>query len=314
MIAYNHEKYIAQAIEGVLSQRTTFPLELVIGEDYSSDNTRTICKEFANENPNLIRVISRRSNVGMSRNFADTLSNCKGRFVALCDGDDYWTDIYKLQKQVDFFEKNEEFAICFHRVSVRDELTGELTREFYRDPDDITDIKDLLTSGGHYIPTASCMIRNFFDDGFPSFFNEYAMDIVLYLLAAAGGKIKFIDENMAVYRIHNRSYSGTENRVNQLQYVIDAVNRVKDHFHPSFEGEFNVFIGHARADIAFHRFDDGDYESFRRFYNEFKPNMAVLHHRTRRALLLRAFMSRSRILSGLFHAVNRNWKSQKLVG
>ncbi|MDF1549683.1 MAG: glycosyltransferase, partial [Bacteroidales bacterium] len=118
MITYNHEKYIGQAIEGVLMQKTNFDIELLIGEDFSNDNTRNICMGYKNKYPDKIKLLLREKNIGMMRNFIQTLNTCKGKYIALCDGDDYWTDPLKLQKQVDFLEANPEYALCYHRVNI----------------------------------------------------------------------------------------------------------------------------------------------------------------------------------------------------
>jgi glycosyltransferase involved in cell wall biosynthesis len=113
MLAYNHEKYIREAIDGVLMQKTSFPVQLVIGEDYSKDGTRIICEEYASKNPGIIRLLPSDKNHGMVPNFIRTLKACDGRYVALCEGDDYWIDPYKLQSQVDFMEKKPEYVICY---------------------------------------------------------------------------------------------------------------------------------------------------------------------------------------------------------
>mgnify|MGYP001248218371 CR=1 FL=1 len=112
MITYNHEKYIAQAIEGVLMQKTNFLFELVIGEDCSTDSTRVICKEYADRYPNIIKLLpDAGKNLGMMENAIRTTMACTGKYIALCEGDDYWTDPYKLQKQVDFLEAHNDYGL-----------------------------------------------------------------------------------------------------------------------------------------------------------------------------------------------------------
>ena len=113
MITYNHESYIHQAIEGVLTQNTTFPYKLVIGEDYSADGTRKICQEYANLYPDKIDLLPSSSNLGMQRNFSRTLNVCTGKYIALCEGDDYWTDPMKLQKQIDILENENHIGKSF---------------------------------------------------------------------------------------------------------------------------------------------------------------------------------------------------------
>lgn len=110
MITYNHESTIADAIQGVLSQVLNKTFELVIGEDCSSDNTRDICEAFAIANNN-VRLLPAQGNLGMHSNFKRTVDACKGKYVAFCEGDDFWTDTLKLQKQLDFLEVNTDYGL-----------------------------------------------------------------------------------------------------------------------------------------------------------------------------------------------------------
>lgn len=120
MITYNHEKFIREAIEGVLMQKTTFPIELIIGEDCSTDLTRKIVEEYAEKYPKLIRILLPEENLGMSENFIETMQAARGKYIALCEGDDYWTDPYKLQKQVDFLDNNKKYDLCSHKFDILD--------------------------------------------------------------------------------------------------------------------------------------------------------------------------------------------------
>lgn len=114
MLAYNHEKYIAEAIESVLMQKTDFDFDIVIGEDCSTDATRHIVLEYAQKYPNKIKPILHNVNVGAMLNQMYVLEACTGKYVAMCEGDDYWTDPFKLQKQVDFLEANKEYVLTTH--------------------------------------------------------------------------------------------------------------------------------------------------------------------------------------------------------
>lgn len=201
MITYNQEAYISEAIEGVLMQVTNFPIELIIGEDCSSDHTRQICIEYQSKYPDKITLRLSDDNLGMMKNFIGTLLASKGKYIALCEGDDYWTDPLKLQKQVDFLEANRDFSICFHSVKVKLENNGKLVDDFItQDVATNTDIYDLLD--GNYIHTPSVIFRR----------NEQVMadiqslytlaigDYPLHLLNARHGKIYKMSEVMAVYR------------------------------------------------------------------------------------------------------------------
>ncbi|MDR0604779.1 MAG: glycosyltransferase [Bacteroidales bacterium] len=125
LITYNHEAYIREAIDSVLMQKTNFPIEIVIGEDCSTDNTRNLCIEYKEKFPDIIKLLLPEKNVGARQNFINTINMCKGKYIALCEGDDYWTDPLKLQKQVDFMEANEEYSITCHRYTIINEMKEE---------------------------------------------------------------------------------------------------------------------------------------------------------------------------------------------
>lgn len=118
MITYNHEKYITQAIEGVLSQQTTFPVELIIGEDCSTDTTRKLCEHYRAIFPEKIKLLLPNKNIGIKENLLETIKQASGKYIAFCEGDDYWTDPLKLQKQVDFLETHSEYSLCCHRYKI----------------------------------------------------------------------------------------------------------------------------------------------------------------------------------------------------
>jgi glycosyltransferase involved in cell wall biosynthesis len=121
IITYNHEKYIGSALDSVLMQEVNFPYEIVIGEDCSTDNTRKILLEYKERHPDLIRLLLHEKNTGIHYNIRQTVATCRGRYMAMLDGDDYWTDPHKLQKQVDFLDNNPGCPLCFHSVEVRHE-------------------------------------------------------------------------------------------------------------------------------------------------------------------------------------------------
>lgn len=122
---YQHGAFIRQCIEGVLMQKTAFPFEFIIGEDFSTDGTRQIVFEYAQRYPNVIRVITADYNVGMKANGTRCMRRARGKYIALCEGDDYWTDPLKLQKQVDFLEANLEYSVCCGAYESLNMSTGE---------------------------------------------------------------------------------------------------------------------------------------------------------------------------------------------
>ena len=126
MLAYNHSAYIREALESVLRQKTDFEFELVIGEDCSQDDTRAICCEYQKKSPDKIRVLWSDGRVGIRENYFRTLSRCRGEFIAFCEGDDYWIDDERLQRQVDVMRAHPSVGICGARNKVLWQATGRL--------------------------------------------------------------------------------------------------------------------------------------------------------------------------------------------
>jgi len=205
MITYNHEAYIKQAIEGVCIQQTNFKVELIIADDCSTDQTEKVIREEIKKHPDTISVkyTRQRKNLGMMPNFIAALQQCTGKYIALCEGDDYWTDPLKLQKQVDFLEANPEFSICFHPVKIFNQNTLAYEKDtITRDVDEITDVHELCK--GNYIHTPSVVLRN--DFTIPSWFDKVHLgDWSLYMLSIKGKKIFKFREEMGVYRLHSQS-------------------------------------------------------------------------------------------------------------
>jgi glycosyltransferase involved in cell wall biosynthesis len=211
MIAYDMERFIRQAIDSVLAQRVDFDYELVIGEDRSTDRTREIILEYAARWPDRIRPILRDVNLGMNRNFVETLRQARGRFVALLDSDDYWTSPDKLQRQMDFLRSHPECSICFHNTLVVYEDGSVPTHPFHvarpehlisrRVPKPISTLADL--AAGNFIQTGSVMFRAGLYDALPDWYLEMpTFDWPLHVLNAEHGSIGYIDELLGAYRVH----------------------------------------------------------------------------------------------------------------
>ncbi len=206
MITYGHEMFIRQAIEGVLMQEFDSEIELIIANDCSPDSTDAVIQEVIKHHPRgfWIQYSRHNSNIGMMPNFIFALEQCTGKYIALCDGDDYWTDPLKLQKQVDFLENNDGFSMCFHDAVV---LHNNKKVDFYVNKNKTVFSTDDLFNR-HFIPTASIVFRNILD--YPEWFTHVASgDRLLVLLVSEIGKIKCLDDVMAVYRLHNGGVSNT---------------------------------------------------------------------------------------------------------
>jgi glycosyltransferase involved in cell wall biosynthesis len=242
-ITYNHEKYVATALESIVTQKVNFDFELIIGEDCSTDKTRAICEDYAARYPHIIRLLPSDRNYGPMNNALRVFHECKGEYVAVCEGDDYWTDTNKLQRQVDFLDANPDYAMCFTGVEVRDEMGWNYPQDFYfpAHTKDTYTIEDLILSDKVITPTATLLFRNVLPDPFPEFFRHtFSGDLFLQMLAADKGKVKYLDTKMAVYRNHSGGLSKspaqaerTNNSIKQLyldankyfNYKYDAVIR-----------------------------------------------------------------------------------------
>jgi glycosyltransferase involved in cell wall biosynthesis len=205
MITYNHEKFIAQAIESVMMQQTCFEYELVIGEDCSTDKTREICIAYREKYPNKIKLLLREKNLGMMSNFIQTIQSCQGQYIALCEGDDYWISPHKLQKQVDFLDSHPDFAICSHNVRVSREGRPELDHEWLGvKRKEVSTLEDLLRDGSGGA-TCSLVFRNRVFGDFPDwYYTIKGGDWALQVLCATRGKLRYLREVMGVFRQHDR--------------------------------------------------------------------------------------------------------------
>ncbi|MCM4154711.1 glycosyltransferase [Gramella sp. AN32] len=198
MLTYNQEKFIAQAIESVLMQKLDFAFELVIGEDASTDKTPEICKKYERKYPEIVKLKSHRENIGLIENFIQTYKRCKGKYVAILDGDDYWTDPYKLIKQVGFMEENPNSKICFTRIKNLFPNNYLVTRQ-WKNLKDPSNFDDLIFH--NIIPSVSAFIRKE-DNSLPSWIHRFPYgDWPLYLwLLRNGGTINLIEGITGVYR------------------------------------------------------------------------------------------------------------------
>jgi len=118
MLAFNHGKYIREALDSILMQKVNFKYEIVVGDDCSSDETQNILKSYAQKHPDKFVLLLRQSNIGATNNYFDVLKHCRGKYVAFLEGDDFWTDENKLQIQVDFLESNKNCDSVAHRHEI----------------------------------------------------------------------------------------------------------------------------------------------------------------------------------------------------
>lgn len=224
LITYNHASYIKQAIEGILMQKVGFAWELIIADDFSTDGTREIVIDFQKQHPDFIRLILQEKNVGPDQNWLDLITASKSNYIAYLEGDDYWTDPLKLQRQVDIFLKFPDTVICGARAKTWSETQKEftsITPALDKDiscmtPEHFFYLKDWIKSGTRVVPR----------DLMVNIPLQYGMDYrqVHYLLAKnPNGTFRCLDEVVAVYREHAGGvFSGAEPINVQKEYFESA--------------------------------------------------------------------------------------------
>ena len=220
IVTFNQESFIAQAIEGVLVQQTDFPFEIVIGEDCSSDSTRNIVFDYQEKHPDIIKVITSDRNVGAVDNWCRVNKSCRGKYVAICEGDDYWTDSRKLQEQVDFLEANVDCSAVFHAAEFSFEDNPQknfIKRPGKKIPNQRYLTKDVILNIARNYTTSSLLCRSAHVKDLPEFFSRAPVgDVPLMLILAVEGDIGYIDEPMCVYRVATGN-SWTRSRRNDLE-------------------------------------------------------------------------------------------------
>jgi glycosyltransferase involved in cell wall biosynthesis len=211
MITYGQEAFIEQTINSVLMQQCDFDFEIILSNDNSPDQTDAIIQRILKTHPEAhkIKYFNQKPNLGSMENFVFTLKTAKGEYIAICEGDDYWTDPLKLQKQVDFLDQNPDYALCFHQGTSYYQ-NSKKTEDFISDravlQDKVTP-HEIIKTGGNLCPTNAIVFRNYFEK-FPDFFHKtQSGDRALTLLLMLRGKFKYINENMSVYRIHDGGIS-----------------------------------------------------------------------------------------------------------
>ncbi len=186
---YNHEPYIAQALDSALAQKPGFPIEILVGEDASTDDTAAIVREYSRRYPDRITAFITEKNEGGHANLSRLLSAARGRFIALLEGDDYWTDDRKLRKQVDFLEAHPEFSLCFHRMKIISEDGVECQQALSNEGDPEVSGLARITKF-NYIWTGSVVFRNGLIEGLPPWVHDLPLgDWPLHVLLAEHGQL-----------------------------------------------------------------------------------------------------------------------------
>jgi glycosyltransferase involved in cell wall biosynthesis len=222
VITYNHAPYIKQAIESILNQKHNYSFEIIIADDCSTDGTTGIINEYRQRYPDIIKHITQPVNAGASKKFISLLCAARGKYIAYLEGDDYWTNNLKLQKQVDFLEQHPGYNICFSNVL-------ETFSEDLKDPRNVlhggsgskatTTINDLLR--GNYIQTASVVFKNKLFPYFPEWYADLMPgDWPLHILNAQSGNIYYDNECMCVHRNYSAGVWSTQKALKRIENTL----------------------------------------------------------------------------------------------
>lgn len=238
LITYNHEAFIEQALQSILIQKTIYSFQIVIGEDFSKDNTRAICESYAERFPDKIKLLSSVKNLGAAGNFIRTFDACDGKYFAFCEGDDYWLDENRLQEQVAFLEANPDYVICAGgsgyldyqgNITFRDERADKHKVDFT--------VQDYLLK--MCFETASIVfLKNNAFTLHESHADVFSGDqFIVLLLTMNGKKIRYIEKNLSIYRYHAGGITKQNNQGDSLKKLFlmlesfDSISGYRHHHH-----------------------------------------------------------------------------------
>lgn len=198
-LTYNQQGFIRQTVESLLMQETSFEYEVVISDDGSTDDTLKIIRDIIENNKNGHRIkLLAHENMGVLPNYIYTFPQCEGKYIAFCEGDDYWTDPKKLEIQAKFLEENQDYSICFHQVDriLEEKVIGQAPKE---NEEATYTIKDLVKGSMMYTPSVMMRADHM---NLPEWYADAPLfDYPLQMMVAKKGKIKYIPLNMADYRV-----------------------------------------------------------------------------------------------------------------
>jgi glycosyltransferase involved in cell wall biosynthesis len=244
VFTYNYESYIAQALDSILGQKINFKLEIIIGDDCSTDGTRTIAIEYQRKYPEIISLSFNSQNIGGTRNWINTMSKCSGKYISLLDGDDYFTDPFKLQKQYDHLEKNSNLVLSFHSVTEKyDNIVGIDELIEYREP--VYQLAEIFKLGW-FIRTSTMVFRNGILTNNPPdwiYSYPYRYDTIMHVFLGKYGDFGNIRESMSVWRKHmnGMSYTISKNLINSIQEEINLLNKLNEYTGYLFRNEVKIY-------------------------------------------------------------------------
>jgi len=262
MITYNHEQFIEQALDSVLMQQVDFDYEIVIGDDLSQDRTREILLDYHARHPEKIHLLLYETKQGPGGNIYQVLNNCQGEYIALLEGDDYWTSPEKLQVQVNYLDLHAQCALCSHNVNIYSEYEQRyLGEERVKGGSASYRLEDLLNF--NFMPrTGASVYRNYLFQ-LPEWIKQLSnVDFAIFLMLAHEGTIDYIDRCYGVYRIHAGGIWSGKQRSKSFLNAINLLQAINIHYNKKYNKFIKFFKFqelHLAASRAF--FDEGDREN-----------------------------------------------------
>ena len=237
VLCFNQSEFILDCLRGIAQQKGDFQLELIISDDASTDNTPQLIQNWAQEYFPQARLLFREKNGGVAFNWLDTISKAKGKYIALCEGDDFWTDPNKLQRQIQALESHPDASLCWHEVDV---LEQGVHRRYPYAPLNMerSGIKEAILD--HSIPTCSMVFKNLSPWNWPSFFfKAFSIDVLVQLHILSQGYALKTEGKLAVYRQHPGGVSKQKNR-----FWLATLNRLEmlRKFDVHTQGKYRPFI------------------------------------------------------------------------
>lgn len=226
VLTHDHAAWIGAAIESAVAQRSPFEFEVLVADDFSTDGTREIVLEYERRHPGLVRTFLPERNLGVEGIWLEAARRCRGEYIALLDGDDYWTGAEKLTRQAALLDAHPEWVSCFHRATLFDEEgrfpPRQATPDFDRDE---FELEDLLRA--NFVPYLTVMFRRRALEAVPAWgFSYLWYDWLFHIACARQGKLGFLDADLATYRVHSGGNWSSRDRVFQLEQDLRVYERL----------------------------------------------------------------------------------------
>ncbi|MBS1656809.1 MAG: glycosyltransferase [Bacteroidetes bacterium] len=247
IITYNHAKFIRQALDSVLMQKVDFPWEIIIADDCSTDGTREIIIEYQKQHPQLIRLILQEKNVGPALNWLELISTPSAKYIAYLEGDDYWIDSLKLQKQISFLELNPDCAFCYTNAFVMRDDNPNPTELFLTSPAPSIHSFNLILKRGKVAPSCTIIYRrSAAPNPWPQWLKDiFHGDLAFHGLIGLKGSFGYLDMATGVYRVHVSSrINSSKNEIAKSENFL----KLMDHLNEASGRKYSREINFHRAD------------------------------------------------------------------